>query len=228
LESNALSERQTASPKATFNILVVASAIIFLLLPVTTTFNELLTRIVESTGLYKIIQGVFVPIEARVLAGVLTNLLGIQATVANQGLILQSGNLFQAVYLNWNCIGWQSLMLYTFTIITGLRGPFTRNSKAMCVAIGLEGTILLNIGRVTLVILVALFWGGLPALIFHQYAGTLLVLIWLVAFWELSYGYILQPILRAKDSGRELLQEDAAPGCRTLAFQRNESWRSRR
>lgn len=194
-----MSERQTASPNATFNILIVASAIIFLLLPATTAFNELLTRMVESTGLYRIIQGIIVPIEARVLAGILSSLLGIQTTVANQGLILQSGDLFQAIYLNWNCIGWQSIILYIFTIFTGLRGPYTKTAKAMCVAIGLEGTILLNIARVVLVILVALFWGRLPALIFHDYAGTLLVLIWLVGFWELSYRYILQPIPGASD-----------------------------
>jgi hypothetical protein len=40
-------------------------------------------------------------------------------------------------------------------------------------------------------LLVALLWGGLPAGLFHDYAGTLLVLIWLVVFWELSYRYVL-------------------------------------
>jgi len=34
------------------------------------------------------------------------------------------------------------------------------------------------------VILVALFWGYGPSLIFHNYAGTLMLLIWLVGFWN--------------------------------------------
>jgi hypothetical protein len=42
-------------------------------------------------------------------------------------------------------------------------------------------------------LLVALLWGELPAGLFHDYAGTILVIIWLVVFWELSYCYLLHP-----------------------------------
>jgi len=183
----------------TYQGLVVASAVIFLALPFVTAFNELLTMVVTKIQLYILIQDFVVPIEVRMVGAVLRYLFGIETTVTSSLLHLQAAERALSVGIGWNCIGWQSLILYCFTIFTGLRGPFTRTSKALCTLIGLQGTILLNITRIVLVVLVTLFWGSLPALIFHDYAGTFILVIWLVAFWDLSYRYILRPIAGASD-----------------------------
>jgi len=169
-------------------MLIVASALIFLVLPFVDVFNEFLTAVFMATGLYTFIEKVVAPLVARMAAAVLQYFFGAHTGVSGQSLVLHAGGRRLTVYINWNCVGWQSLSLLAFTLFTGLRGPCTRVSKALCVAIGVQGTILLNLARVVLVILVALFWGYLRSLIFHNYAGTLMLLIWLVAFWNYSFG----------------------------------------
>jgi len=182
------------SSKATYQMLVVASALIFLVLPFVGVFNEFLTSVFMATGLYTIIEKVVAPLVARMAAAILQYFFGAQTAVFGQSLVLHAGGRTLSVYINWNCVGWQSLFLLGFTLFTGLHGPYTRVSKALCVAIGVEGTILLNLARIVLVILVALFWGYLPSLIFHNYVGTLMLLIWLVAFWNYSFGHILERV----------------------------------
>jgi exosortase/archaeosortase family protein len=106
-------------------------------------------------------------------------------------LIIIPGSL--KVYISWNCIGWQSLVLFAITLLTGLGGHYTRESKILCVVAGIEGTILLNLLRIASVILVAIYAGYLPAVLFHDYGGTLLVVLWLVLFWQLAFNRILKP-----------------------------------
>jgi exosortase/archaeosortase family protein len=173
--------------------LIIAASLIFLMLPFTTTFNELLTSFIMKVQLYTFIESYVAPVVARMTAAILHYVFGLQAGASGELLAIQAGGRSIDAYIIWNCIGWQSLILYGITIITGLRGSYTRVSKVVCTVIGLQGTILLNIMRLVLVVLVALFWGSMPAGIFHDYAGTLLTLVWLVAFWELSYTHILQP-----------------------------------
>jgi hypothetical protein len=38
---------------------------------------------------------------------------------------------------------------------------------------------------------VAYFFGRLPAVIFHDYGGTLIILVWLVVFWYSLFNYFL-------------------------------------
>ena len=189
----------TSTSERTYYLLIASSALIFLVLPFVTTFNELLTAFVIKIKLYVLIENFVVPLEARVVAGLANTFFGVKAYVVNKSILLQQADRNFIAYISWNCIGWQSLILFAFTTLTGLRGDYTRSSKLMAALIGIQGTILLNIGRILLIILVAMLWGYLPSLIIHDYAGTLLVLIWLAAFWELSYRYILQPIAGASN-----------------------------
>lgn len=194
-----LGKGPTAGKSETHQGLIVAASLIFLTLPFTTAFNEFLTNVVVKLQLYTLIESFVAPLVARMTAAILQYGFGVQAGASGQFLAIEAGGRSVGVQIVWNCVGWQSLILYGFTIVTGLRGSYTRTSKAVCVLIGLQATILLNVTRIALLVLVALFWGRLPAVIFHDYGGTLLVLIWLVAFWELSYRYILQPIAGASD-----------------------------
>ncbi len=182
------------SDKQLYSGLILAAALIFLTLPFTLTFNDFLTSIVIQLGLYSFIESFIAPQIARMAGAILHYGLGFNVT--NSGFILgvEGGGKNIGVSIIWNCIGWQSILLYAFTILIGLRGAFTKLSKLAAVIIGLEGTIMVNVVRVVLVILTAMFWGALPSELFHEYAGTFFVLIWLAAFWKLSYGYILRPV----------------------------------
>jgi exosortase/archaeosortase family protein len=59
------------------------------------------------------------------------------------------------------------------------------------IVIGVMGTLLVNIVRVTLVCLIAAWWGYVPAVLFHDYGGTLMIIGWLFAFWIFSYQWIV-------------------------------------
>ena len=58
-------------------------------------------------------------------------------------------------------------------------------------AYGFEGTFLLNIIRILIPTLLAYIWGSIPAVLFHDYMGTALTLLWLGLFWKSSYSKIL-------------------------------------
>ena len=163
-----------------------------MVLPFVSSFNELLTAIVMRIQLYAFIHDVVVPIEVKMVAAILQYLFGIKTLVSSGYLQIQSAGRALTVYIAWNCVGWQSLILFVFTLLTGLQGPFTRRSKALCVILGAEGIFLLNLFRIVFVVLLAFYIGYLPAVVFHDYAGTILTLLYLVLFWFFSYNYVLE------------------------------------
>jgi exosortase/archaeosortase family protein len=89
-------------------------------------------------------------------------------------------------------VGWQSFILFLITLLTGLQGSYTRRSKVETVILGFLGTFLVNLWRISVVSLVAFYVGQLPAVIFHDYGGTILILLWLFAFWYFAHGYLLE------------------------------------
>lgn len=182
--------RESMFGRLTYQRLLIASAIIFLILPFVTTFNELLTKIVENIGLYMFIQNMIVPTLAK-MAGVVLQFFGVQTVVSGGTMYLQVGGRALSVYISWNCIGWQSLILFVLTLVTGLQGPYTTKSKIQCLLLGIEGTFLMNLGRIVLVCLIAFHWGYLPAVIFHDYGGTIMILLYLVGFWYMAFTHIL-------------------------------------
>jgi len=50
-----------------------------------------------------------------------------------------------------------------------------------------------NLLRISVVCVVAYYVGQLPAVIFHDYGGTILILLWLFAFWYFEHRYLLEP-----------------------------------
>ncbi len=170
-------------------ILVVAAAM-FIILPFVTTFNEFLTKVVEGLNFVVYIQGILAPFIVRVVAFLL-KLLGLSVAIDGSYLFIMDGWMPFRIYLNWNCIGWQSLILLAFTFVTGLQGPYTLRSKLMAVAFALEGTFLMNIVRILVPTLLAFLWGYVPAIIFHDYFGTVFTLLWMGLFWNYAFGNIL-------------------------------------
>jgi exosortase/archaeosortase family protein len=175
----------------THQALIAITALVLMMLPFVITFNEFLTALVLRSQAYIAIQDFVVPIEGKMVGVILEYIFGMNTVVSGSTLIVLGAKSIK-VYINWNCIGWQSLILFVITLVTGLRGPYTIKSKILCVLAGIEGTILLNLLRIASVILVAIYVGYLPALLFHDYGGTILVVLWLVLFWQLAFGHILK------------------------------------
>lgn len=60
--------------------------------------------------------------------------------------------------------------------------------------------LLLNVLRIVAVVLFGVVFGQLAAIVFHDYVGTILVLLWLVVFWKIANGYLLVPRPETDDS----------------------------
>ncbi|MHA2024169.1 MAG: archaeosortase/exosortase family protein [Candidatus Thorarchaeota archaeon] len=162
----------------------------FMVMPFINTFNEMLTRIVEQTMIFSVIQEVMAPFIVKILVTVL-RVLGIPALSGGSNLYLTNSFIPLQIYINWNCIGWQSFILLVFTLVTGLQGSYSTRSKILTIIYGLEGTFLLNIIRILIPTLLAYFWGYVPAVLFHDYMGTALTLLWLGLFWKSSFSNLL-------------------------------------
>jgi exosortase/archaeosortase family protein len=188
------------SRRPIIRLILIMGAILLMILPFVTTFNEFLTRIVESAGLNTILADWVVPIEARMIA-VILGFVGIPAKVSTTSIYLDKGGFFMPVHISWNCVGWQSFILYAATIVTGIQGPFTKISKVEATVVGLLGTFLLNLLRIASVAAVAFFFGQLPAVIYHDYGGTVIILLWLFAFWWFSHGWLLEPLEELPEVG---------------------------
>lgn len=141
--------------------------------------------------IYRTIQDKIVPTEVKMVAGIL-KVLGIDSQASPTSFLMTKGEEKVGVTISWNCIGWQSLILFLITLVMGLQGPYKAYSKVKTIIIGFLGTLLVNIFRVTLVALIAYFFGRFPAVLFHDYGSTLLIVAWIFVFWWLSYSLILE------------------------------------
>jgi hypothetical protein len=83
---------------------------LLMLLPLVTTFDDLLTTWAMKFGANSPLQAI-VPVEARMVVGLL-GLFGIHAAASGSHLVVWDGAGFMhTLYISWNCIGWQSLLL---------------------------------------------------------------------------------------------------------------------
>ncbi len=173
------------------NLTLIASACALLMvLPLVTTFDDFLTGWALQLGASNPLQAI-VPAEARMVVGLLSAL-GIHSSAVGSDIVVWDRSGYMHVMLiSWNCIGWQSLVLLGVSFFTGLRGRQPLEARAQVILIGVAGTMLLNLLRVATVAALAATWGQTPALLFHDYGGTLLVIGWLFAFWAFAQRWIL-------------------------------------
>ena len=75
--------------------------------------------------------------------------------------------------------------------IGGLSARHPLEARIQAVIIGIAGTMLLNLLRVAAVAALAAVWGDTPAIRFHDYGGTVLVVGWLFGFWIFAQRWIL-------------------------------------
>lgn len=178
--------------KKTFQTLFLITAVILLILPTITTFNEVLTSLVMHFRFYTIIQDFIVPVQAKMITVVL-RLFGISAypTITGVG-IGRIQEIGRHVTISWNCIGWQSFILFVLTLITGLQGPYKAYTKFQTILIGFLGTFLMNITRISLVVLIAYYVNQTAGVVFHDYFSTIMTISWLFFFWWFSFRYVLE------------------------------------
>ncbi len=190
--------------RETFSSLFILLVAVLVFLPFITTFQDVLTRIILHFDSYKVLQNIVVPYEMKVLAAVL-NLFRLQ-TEAGPSYVqfIRSGKL-EVIYLAWNCIGWQSFLLFFITLITGLSGAYTKFSKFQAFLVGVLGTYLINIFRFAIVVMIYYFTGRGVGTVFHDYFSNLLSILWLFVYWWIAYKYILEeknPLLDVKFAKR--------------------------
>ncbi|MFH0864334.1 MAG: exosortase/archaeosortase family protein [Candidatus Gottesmanbacteria bacterium] len=173
--------------KKTFAIIFALLAIMLAILPFLVTFNEVLTKVVERLNLYGFIQATVVPIELRMLGTIVTSL-GIDFSASNNVMVVNGH--FAAI--TWNCLGWQSLLLFVASLAVGLHGPYTLTSKAEVVLIGLLGTFLVNLGRLVIIVLLLAYSKPFFAVVYHDYLAAIVTIVWLFFFWWFAYSFVLE------------------------------------
>ena len=163
---------------------------LLMLLPLVTTFDDFLTTWALQFGANNPLQAI-VPVEARMVVGLL-GLVGIHAAASGSHLVVwDSAGAMHTLFISWNCIGWQSLVLLGVSFISGLRGRHPLEARIQVIVIGVAGTMLLNLVRVAVVAGIAATVGVTPAVLFHDYGGTILVVAFLFGFWIFAQRWIL-------------------------------------
>jgi exosortase/archaeosortase family protein len=181
--------------KRIFTKIFIVTAVVLMILPVIVTFSSFLTTVFEKMSWYNWLQNAVVPFESRLVL-IILKIFGINGmAVLNKeySIILETDKGdYLPCGLEWNCLGWQSMLLLGITFITGLSGSYTVMSKIEVIVFGVLGTFLANIFRMVLIIILAYYWNSGAALIVHDYFASFVAIIWMVFFWWFSYRYILE------------------------------------
>src|SRR2546427_8796394 len=175
------------------NLTLIALACALLtVLPLVTTFDELLTSWAMRLGANNPLQSI-VPVESRMVVSLL-GLVGVHAAASGSHLVVwDSSGSMHTLFISWNCIGWQSLILFGVSLISGLRGGHGFEMRAQVVLIGVAGTMLLNLVRVALVAWIAATFGVGPVIFFLDYGGTVMFVVFLFAFCAFALRRSLEP-----------------------------------
>lgn len=177
--------------KKVFVYIFLGLSVLLAILPFLVTANELLTKIVEGNALYGWIEDYVVPIEAKMM-GVLLMPFGYDYTYYPLGSIISINGM--SMEITWNCLGWQSFLLFFITILVGFRGKYKRISIIEALGIGILGTFWLNILRMVFTILLAVHAPAIFKVVFHDYLAALTTVIWLFGYWWFCYSYVLEEV----------------------------------
>ena len=165
--------------------LIVAAALILLTLPLVMTFSDLLASVASATGFDRVVSAI-VPYETTAVADLLRGF-GLPAGSNSSSVWLAGGFIPVTAMVDWNCAGWQGFALFGLTSVVGLGEVRTNWARLSVLLIGLVGVFAVNIVRIFAVALLGYFVSYPAALLFHDYGGAVLTLVWLFAFWTLVF-----------------------------------------
>jgi exosortase/archaeosortase family protein len=163
--------------------LIIAAALIFLTLPLVLSFNDLLASAASATGFDKLIS-TMVPYETTAVGDLLRGF-GLPAGSNAASVWLGAGFIPVTAIVDWNCAGWQGLFLFGVTSVVGLEELRTSRGKLFVVLAGIGGIFFVNVVRILVVVLLGYDVSYPAALVFHNYGGAIMTLVWLVFFWSL-------------------------------------------
>ncbi len=175
--------------KKVFLDLFLLFTILIAILPFLVSFNEALTKITEGNLLYLWLQKNIVPVEAKMM-GVLLIPFGYRYGYSPTNSIIVINDINMEI--TWNCLGWQSFILFFITLLAGFKGKYTGVSVAEALGIGMLGTFWLNIFRMLFTVLLAVAAPAVFRIVFHDYLAAITTLIWLFFFWWFAYGFVLK------------------------------------
>lgn len=173
-------------------ILAAVGSVALLIMPIFSTFGELLTNLAIISGVDAAMGTWVAPAEAALVHGLLA-LVGYASAANGSVLSITDGSRDVSLYISWNCVGWQTLIFLGLTLPTGLQGDHTLRSKLEAAALGIFGIAILNVLRIAIVGLVALHFGQMPAAIVHDYGSIVATVLFLMVFWTVAYSLILEP-----------------------------------
>ncbi|MEK7166082.1 MAG: hypothetical protein AAB874_04735 [Patescibacteria group bacterium] len=129
--------------------LLLLLVFVLMSLPLFTTFNEILTKFAEKSGVYSFLAKNVVPFETRAVSLILKPF-GIEAKPTISHLFIRRPDGTRTgIFLSWNCLGWQSAVLLILTLITGLSGSHSWDRKLETILLGVSGIFLVNLVRIT-------------------------------------------------------------------------------
>ena len=212
--SSAFAQQRLSGVARPVGTLIAVGSIALLILPFFSTFGELLTKAAMAAGFDAWLGQWIAPVEGRLVHGALA-LIGIQSAYDGSLLYVGTGAGSLALYISWNCVGWQTVLFLLVSMATGLQGEYTLRSRLETVALGVLGIAILNIVRITIVAVVAYVFGQIPAVIVHDYGSVIATVVFLMAFWAFAYNVVLERIGGDVDEPPEK-GSNAAPAVSTV------------
>ncbi len=174
--------------KDLFKSIFLILALLLAVLPFVTAFNEAATQVVERFGLYTWMQDIIVPIQSQ-LVGVLVRPFGVQYVPLRDGMLV-NGLRMQII---WNCLGWQSLLLFGISLVLGLKGnSYSAFSKFQVIILGVLGIFWMNLVRISFLVLLAVYAQPVYMLIFHNFFAAIATVVFLIGFWWFAYRFVLE------------------------------------
>lgn len=153
-----------------------------------------LTLLLDKTSIAPLLTYYIIPLEIQVLRFLL-HLLGIATTAINDHktiLLHRADSTALSLQITWGCIGWESLLCLIISLLAGLHRRYTLVSRFLTITLGILGTIMINLLRLLLVALLGFFFGNRVSIAYHNYFSAALVLLWLLLYWWICYGYLLR------------------------------------
>lgn len=176
---------------------LAAGGVALLFIPFASTFGELLTQLAIVTDLDAALGQWIAPAEGWLARGVLA-LVGLPSAAFGSVLVVGEGAEAVSLYIAWNCVGWQTAVLFAVSLLTGLQGTWSRRARLEVIALGLFGIVVVNVVRIAVIAIVAYVFGPIPAILVHDYGSIFVTVAYLVAFWVFAYNVVL----RAPESQR--------------------------
>jgi exosortase/archaeosortase family protein len=178
--------------RSIFVKLFIILTLVLVTLPLFTSFNDFLTKTAEKIGAYSFLSQNIVPMETRAVSLILRPF-GINSRPSNSLLYIPDKYQgYYSIYFSWNCLGWQSVVLLMLTLVVGLSGNHKLITKIEVIILGFSGTFLMNLLRISSIVLTTNYFGPFSASIIHNYLGTLFTILWFFFYWWFSYTYILE------------------------------------